>query len=120
MSNPLLEKFDQPFGTIPFNKIKTDDFVPALDAAIEEAKTEIETIINNPENPTFENTIISPTFVEDKWTESLIESICMHKGPYIFTDLPLCPLPFFLLEPLEPFFLIPLVLLAILGSKLYQ
>ena len=59
MSNPLLEKFDQPFGTIPFNEIKTNDFVPALDAAIEEAKAEIEDITNNPENPTFENTILA-------------------------------------------------------------
>ena len=59
MSNPLLEKFDQPFGTIPFNEIKTNDFVPALDAAIEEAKAEIEDIANNPENPTFENTILA-------------------------------------------------------------
>ena len=59
MSNPLLEKFDQPFGTIPFNKITTDDFVPALDAAIEEAKSEIDAIAGNPENPTFENTILA-------------------------------------------------------------
>ena len=44
MSNPLLEKFDQPFGTIPFNEVKTDHFVPALDAAIEEAKSEIDAI----------------------------------------------------------------------------
>ena len=50
MSNPLLEKFDQPFGTIPFDEVKTDHFVPALDAAIKEA---------NPENPTFENTILA-------------------------------------------------------------
>ena len=59
MSNPLLEKFDQPFGTIPFNEIKTDDFVSALDAAIEEAKSEIDEIANNPEDPTFDNTILA-------------------------------------------------------------
>ena len=59
MSNPLLEKFDQPFGTIPFNEVKTDHFVPALDAAIEEAKSEIDAIAGNPENPTFENTILA-------------------------------------------------------------
>jgi len=59
MSNPLLEKFDQPFGTIPFNEVKTDHFVPALDAAIKEAKSEIDAIAGNPENPTFENTILA-------------------------------------------------------------
>ena len=59
MSNPLLEKFDQPFGTVPFNEVKTDHFVPALDAAIKEAKSEIDAIAGNPENPTFENTILA-------------------------------------------------------------
>ncbi len=59
MSNPLLEKFDQPFGTIPFDEVKTDHFVPALDAAIKEAKSEIDAIASNPENPTFENTILA-------------------------------------------------------------
>ena len=38
MRNPLLEKFTEPFGTVPFNEIKTEHFVPALDASIDEAK----------------------------------------------------------------------------------
>ena len=58
MSNPLLEKFDQPFGTIPFNEVKTDHFV-ALDAAIERNKSEIDAITDNLESPTFENTILA-------------------------------------------------------------
>ena len=59
MSNPLLGKFDQPFGTIPFNEIKTEHFVPALDAAIDEAKAEINAIAGNVEAPTFKNTVLA-------------------------------------------------------------
>ena len=66
MSNPLLEKFDQPFGTIPFNEIKTEDFVSALDAAIEEAKSEIDAIANSSEDPTFDNTILAQELSGEK------------------------------------------------------
>ena len=59
MKNPLLEKFDQPFGTIPFKDIKTEHFIPALDAAIDEAKGEIDSIASNPDAPTFKNTVLA-------------------------------------------------------------
>ena len=36
-NNPLLKDFNEPFGTIPFNELKTEHFVPAVDAAIDEA-----------------------------------------------------------------------------------
>ncbi|GGF47177.1 M3 family metallopeptidase [Echinicola rosea] len=39
--NPLLEKFNTPFDTAPFDKIKNEDFLPAIEAAIKEAKAEI-------------------------------------------------------------------------------
>ncbi|HLU88444.1 MAG TPA: hypothetical protein VKZ51_01340, partial [Cyclobacteriaceae bacterium] len=47
--NPLLEKFDTPFETPPFEKIKTAHFLPAVEAAIQEAKREIEDIKNTPD-----------------------------------------------------------------------
>ena len=52
MKNPLLEKFNQPFGTIPFSEIKTEHFSPALDAAIDEAKSEVEAVVANSDSPT--------------------------------------------------------------------
>ena len=58
MSNPLLTSSDQPFGTIPFNDIKKDHFIPALNAAIEEGEQEIEKILSNTDSPTFDNTIL--------------------------------------------------------------
>ncbi|WP_353166821.1 M3 family metallopeptidase [Empedobacter brevis] len=57
MNNPLLEKFDTPFESAPFSKIKNENYKPAFIKAIEEAKAEIEAITQNPESPTFSNTI---------------------------------------------------------------
>jgi len=57
--NPLLQTFDTPFQTPPFDKIKNEHFQPAIDAAIEEGRKEIDLIIDSKENPTFENTIVA-------------------------------------------------------------
>ncbi|WP_413531815.1 M3 family metallopeptidase [Empedobacter brevis] len=57
MANPLLEKFDTPFESAPFSKIKNEDYKPAFIQAIEEAKAEINAITANTEAPTFANTI---------------------------------------------------------------
>ena len=51
--NPLLT----PFETAPFSKIKTKHFKPAIEKAIEITQKEITEIVENPQSPTFENTI---------------------------------------------------------------
>lgn len=51
--NPLLN----PFDTAPFSKIKDEHFKPAFLEAMEAARKEIDTITDNPNDPTFENTI---------------------------------------------------------------
>ncbi len=56
-TNPLLEKFQTLHQSPPFSKIKHKHYIPAFNAAMEEGKREIEAIINNPEEPTFINTI---------------------------------------------------------------
>ena len=55
--NPLLTPSSNPYGAPAFDKIKDSDYKPAFEAAIASAKKEIEAIVNNPEAPTFENTI---------------------------------------------------------------
>ncbi|MDJ1483424.1 M3 family metallopeptidase [Cytophagaceae bacterium YF14B1] len=55
--NPLLESFQTPHETFPFDRIKNEHYLPALKEAIEAGKKEIDAIVNNPEAPTFENTI---------------------------------------------------------------
>lgn len=59
MNNPLLQEFDTPYQSVPFSKIKTEHFLPAFETAIEMSKKDIEKICNNPEAPTFENTIVA-------------------------------------------------------------
>lgn len=54
--NPLLEKFNTPYDTAPFDKIKNEDFLPAIEEAIQEAKAEIATI-KATETPTFSTVI---------------------------------------------------------------
>lgn len=53
MSNPLLT----PFDLVPFSAIKNEHYLPAIKAAIAQAKEEIEDIYINEEAPSFENTI---------------------------------------------------------------
>ena len=56
--NPFLEEWDTPYGIPPFGEIHTEDFIPAIEAGIEQQNKEIEAIVANQEEPTFENTIL--------------------------------------------------------------
>ena len=55
--NPLLMEWKTVQQTPPFNEIKHEHFVPAIDQLLIVAKTEVDALINNPEAPTFKNTI---------------------------------------------------------------
>ena len=57
--NPLIEKWNTPFGTPPFDKIKSEDYLPAIEEGIKQHDNEIEVIADNADKPTFENTIIA-------------------------------------------------------------
>ena len=57
MKNPLLMESSAPFGAPQFDKIENEHYLPAFEAGIAEAKAEIDAIIANEDEPTFENTI---------------------------------------------------------------
>ena len=57
MKNPLLTESAAPFGAPEFDKISNEHYLPAFEKGIEEAKAEIDAIVANQEEPTFENTI---------------------------------------------------------------
>ena len=57
MNNPLLTKSTLPYGAPQFDKIENQHYMPAFREAIEEGKSEIDAIVNNPEAATFTNTI---------------------------------------------------------------
>jgi len=58
-TNPLLTEWNTPHQTPPFQEIKHEHFIPAIDATLKEAKEEVDIIINNPEQATFQNTIVA-------------------------------------------------------------
>ena len=56
-TNPFLKEWNTPYGIPPFEKIKPEHYIPAIEKGIEHQKQEIEDIVNNTAVPTFENTI---------------------------------------------------------------
>jgi len=57
--NPLLSEFNTPFNVPPFDKIETKDYIPAFKEAMKKHIDEINAIVNNTEEPSFENTIVA-------------------------------------------------------------
>lgn len=56
--NPFLKDWNTPYGIPPFQEIQVDNYIPAIQAGIEQQKKEIEDIVNNQDAPTFDNTIL--------------------------------------------------------------
>ena len=57
--NPLLAEWNTPYGIPPFELVKAEHYMPAFEAAMADEMAEIKAIITNPEEPTFENTILA-------------------------------------------------------------
>ena len=57
--NPFFSEYDTPHGTVPFSKITTADYEPAIDRGIKLGLQEIEAISNNRAVPDFDNTIVA-------------------------------------------------------------
>ncbi len=94
--NPFLAEYTTQFEIPPFDQIKTEHYLPALKAGIEEQNKEIEDIVNNPEAPTFENTILAldnsgqtinkVAYVFFAFTEALSDSV-LQKVDEEFTPM---------------------------------
>ena len=57
--NPFFEPYNTPHDVAPFDRIRLEDFEEAMLEGIRRDDEQIEKLINNPEKPTFDNTIIS-------------------------------------------------------------
>ena len=57
--NPLLQESTLPYGAPDFSKIKTSDYLPAFETAIQQNRDNIAKIVDNPDSATFENTIVA-------------------------------------------------------------
>lgn len=68
--NPLLQEFDTPFGSPPFDKIENHHFLPAIQQGIKDARAQVEAIASASSAPTFENTVEALEAVGDKLERS--------------------------------------------------
>ena len=56
-NNPLISESPLPYGAPQFDKIRNEHYLPAFEEAFRQGKQEIDAIVNNPDAPTFQNTI---------------------------------------------------------------
>src|ERR1700736_4309879 len=59
VDNPLLKESTLPYHLPPFDKIKDEHFVPAIEAGMREQLKEVDTVANNSAKATFENTVVA-------------------------------------------------------------
>ncbi len=59
MENPFFAAWGTPYEIPDFGRIKTDHYMPAFEEGMRQQKAEIDAIVNNPEAPTFENTVLA-------------------------------------------------------------
>ena len=86
--NPFMKPYDTVYEIPPFDEITIEDYVPAFDAGIAEAKASVDSITANPEAPTFANTIlaldnISPTL--ERVMSVLMSLTEAHSSPELQT-----------------------------------
>lgn len=74
--NPFFAEWDTPFGIPPFDEIKSEHYMPAFIKGFEEQMKEVEEIITNDDEPTFENTIKAL-----EYSGSLLRKISSTFGP---------------------------------------
>ncbi len=74
--NPFYCDWDTPFEVPPFDKIRLEHFKPAYLRGMEEEMAEVNAIINNPDEPTFDNTVRALQF-----TGKLLEKVQRAMGP---------------------------------------
>ena len=75
MYNPFFEKYNTPHDTAPFDKIKLEHFEPAFMEGIRRDNEELDNIINNTDEPTFENTIAIDYDEEKERYFSLLDNV---------------------------------------------
>ncbi|MGI6218744.1 MAG: M3 family metallopeptidase [Bacteroidaceae bacterium] len=57
--NPFFASWQTPHNTVPFDRIQISDFAPAIEEGIRRHKEELRQITQNPDKPTFENTVVA-------------------------------------------------------------
>ncbi len=95
--NPLLVSSDNPYEAPAFDKIKNEHYKPAFEEAIKEGRSQIDSIVSNQDEPTFENTILALEYAGRKLsgvasiffnlneaaTDSVMQSIALEVSPLL-------------------------------------
>ena len=63
--NPFLQEWDTPYGIPPFDQITLADYIPAIKEGIAQQEKELKAILDNPDAPTFKNTVEAYEFSGD-------------------------------------------------------
>ncbi len=63
--NPFFSEYTTPHQTAPFDKIRIEHYEPAVLEGIKQHQAEVDAIVNNPEAPTFENTVVALEYAGD-------------------------------------------------------
>ncbi|MCR5131483.1 MAG: M3 family metallopeptidase [Prevotella sp.] len=74
-TNPFFLSYDTPHSTVPFDRIRLEDYEEAFLEGIRRDDEEIEKTINNPDEPTFENTIIRHDYSKGEYYYDLLERV---------------------------------------------
>lgn len=74
--NPFFEDYGTPHNAVPFDKIKISDFKEAFMEGIRRDKESLDKIINNPDKPTFDNTIIFNDESKPDHYYDLLDRVC--------------------------------------------
>lgn len=74
--NPFFEDYGTPHNAVPFDKIKISDFEEAFMEGIRRDKESLDKIINNPDKPTFDNTIIFNDDSKPDHYYDLLDRVC--------------------------------------------
>ena len=82
--NPFFLPYGTPHDTAPFDRITLEDYEEAMMEGIRRDDEQIEKIINNPEKPTFDNTIIS---VDDEKDDNGYYDLLSHVSSVFFNQL---------------------------------
>ena len=69
--NPFLKPYGTPHDTVPFDRIQLEDFEEAFMEGIRRDNEYLEKTINNPDKPTFDNTILNPFDENDGYYDLL-------------------------------------------------
>ena len=59
VENPFLSDYNTPYGVPPFDKIRTEHYIPAIEEGMRQQNLEIEAIVSNSEEANFDNTILA-------------------------------------------------------------